>query len=276
MHLPDLLAAPVSLPGMPRAMALLSAELAGPAPKLRRLAQLFAADPALSAQLLAEANAPLYQLSGRIGGIGEALVVVAPQRLQTLVAAACEGGGARAVPGMDLRAFWRYSLQTARLARSLATMVGYNPSQAYVAGLVHGLGEWVIHLRAPQAAAAFDRRSAPLALGRARQQHGAWGFAYPQVTAGLARQWRWPAALIDGLEQMHKPLNGAASEPLAGLLHLAEWSVRARQAALDERELAVLFPGEVGISLGLDMDMVLQQQPIDWSRPGSQRFRGAG
>ncbi|WP_159916192.1 HDOD domain-containing protein [Pantoea sp. 18069] len=270
MDLSDLLAAPVCLPSRPRAVALLSAELAAPATSLGRLAQLFAADPALTAQLLAQANAPLYQLSGRIGGIAEALVVLAPQRLQALVGAARTGGDARAVPGIDLPAFWRYSLQTARLARSLATMVRYNPSHAYAAGLVHGLGEWVIHLRAPQRAAALNLRSAPLALERARQQQIAWGFAYPQVTAALARHWQFPSAMVDGLEQMQRPLNGDASEPLAGLLHLAVWRVRAAQAALGERELAVLFPSEVGLALGLDIDMVLQQEPIDWSRPGSQ------
>lgn len=270
MHLPDLLATPVALPSLPRAVALLSAELATPTPSLRRLAQLFAADPALSVQLLREANAPLYQLSGRIGGIAEALMVIAPQRLEALVGTARTGGGARAIPGMDLPAFWRYSLQTARLARSLATMVRYNPSHAYVAGLVHGLGECVIHLRAPERAAALDRLSALLGLDRARQQQVAWGFAYPQVTAALARHWQLPTALVDALEQMQKPLNGDASEPLAGLLHLAVWRVRAGQMAFGERELAVLFPSEIGLALGLDIDMVLQQDPIDWSRPGTQ------
>jgi len=269
MDLPDLLAAPVPLPSLPRAVALLSAELALPAPGLRRLAQLFAADPVLTAQLLREANAPLYQLPGRIGGIAEALVVVAPPRLQALVAAARSGGGTRAVPGIDLPAFWRYSLETARLARALAAMVRYNASHAYAAGLVHGLGQLVIHLRAPQQAAALQVRCAPLAPERACEERASWGLAYPQVTAGLARQWQWPAALVDGLAQMQQPLQGAASEPLAGLLHLAAWRVRARLAQLGERELAVSFPAETGLALGLDMDMVLQQEPIDWSQPGA-------
>ena len=270
MDLSDLLATPVFLPGSPRAVALLSAELAAPAPGLRRLAQLFAADPALTAQLLREANAPLYQLSGRIGGIAEALVVIAPQRLQALVAAARSGGGARAVPGIELAQFWSYSQQTARLARALAAMVRYNPAHAYAAALVHGLGEWVIHLRAPLSAAALNQRSALLDPDRAFEQLAAWRLNYAQVTAGLAREWRYPQALVDGLRQMHNPLQGEASEPLAGLLHLAAWCVRARRAELGERELAVSFPAQVGLALGLDMDMVLQQQPIDWSRPASQ------
>ena len=42
-------------------------------------------------------------------------------------------------------------------------------------------------------------------------------------------------------------------------------ALRAREAGLGQRELAVSFPGEVGVALGLDIDMVLQQDPIDWT-----------
>jgi hypothetical protein len=54
-------------------------------------------------------------------------------------------------------------------------------------------------------------------------------------------------------------------EPLAGVIHLATWRARAREAGLSDRALAVTFPGAVGEVLGLDIDMVLQQDPIDWS-----------
>ena len=37
---------------------------------------------------------------------------------------------------------------------------------------------------------------------------------------------------------------------------------------MNDKELAVTFPAEVGLALGLDIDMVLQQDPIDWhARP---------
>ena len=44
-----------------------------------------------------------------------------------------------------------------------------------------------------------------------------------------------------------------------------EVRARAREANLSERAMAVTFPGEVGDVLGLDIDMVLQQDPFDWS-----------
>jgi hypothetical protein len=49
------------------------------------------------------------------------------------------------------------------------------------------------------------------------------------------------------------------------VIHLAAWRARAKEADLSEREQAVSFPGAVGDVLRLDIDMVLQQDPIDWS-----------
>ena len=47
----------------------------------------------------------------------------------------------------------------------------------------------------------------------------------------------------------------------------------AREADLGEKEMAVSFPGEVGLMLGLDIDMVLQQDPIDWTaRPEASDY----
>ena len=48
------------------------------------------------------------------------------------------------------------------------------------------------------------------------------------------------------------------------MLNLAIWRVRAGEAQLNERELAVTYPGEIGMTLGLDIDTVLQQDPINW------------
>ena len=57
------------------------------------------------------------------------------------------------------------------------------------------------------------------------------------------------------------------------MIHLASWRARAREAELSENELTVSFPGEVGLTLGLDIDMVLQQDPIDWTaRPEAEDY----
>lgn len=273
MELNALLGQPVALPSLPRTVALLMNELAQREPSLRRLNLLFGSDPVLAARLLELANAPAHQLTRQVAGISEALVLLGSAPLQTLVASATLGTAARAVQGINLQQFWRYSLHTAKLARSLAGVVFQNPTAAYTAGLLHGLGELLIHLGNPQKAQSMNTLVLPLDMRRGKIEQRILGYSYSHVSAALAQRWLLPQVVVDALQYQAAPFENTAYEPLAGVIHLAAWRVRGREAGLSERELAVTFPGEVGLMLGLDIDMVLQQDPIDWTvRPDAADY----
>ena len=265
MELNALLGQPVALPSLPRTVALLMNELAQREPSLRRLNLLFGSDPVLAARLLELANAPAHQLTRQVAGISEALVLLGSAPLQTLVSSATLGTAARAVQGINLQQFWRYSLHTAKLARSLAGVVFQNPTAAYTAGLLHGLGELLIHLGNPQKAQSMNTLVLPLDMRRGKIEQRILGYSYTHVSAALAQRWLLPQVVVDALQYQAAPFENTAYEPLAGVIHLAAWRVRGREAGLSERELAVSFPGEIGLMLGLDIDMVLQQDPIDWT-----------
>lgn len=264
MELNALLALPAVLPSQPRVVALLMRELVHAEPNLRRVTQLFAADPALAARLLEQANAAAFGAQ-QIAGIPEALALLETAQLRALVGNAPLGTTSRSVPGVNLQQFWRCSLNTAKLARSLAGCVHQNQQAAYSAGLLHALGELVIHLANPVRAAQLNTLVAPLDVRRAKLEQRIFGYCYGHVSAGLARRWQLPALVVDGLHCQSAPLDHNAYEPLAGVLHLAAWRARAREVGLDDKEMAVGFPDEVGLALGLDIDMVLQQDPIDWT-----------
>ena len=273
MELNALLGQPVALPSLPRTVALLMNELAQREPSLRRLNLLFGSDPVLAARLLELANAPAHQLTRQVAGISEALVLLGSAPLQTLVASATLGTAARAVQGINLQQFWRYSLHTAKLARSLAGVVFQNPTAAYTAGLLHGLGELLIHLGNPQKAQSMNTLVLPLDMRRGKIEQRILGYSYTHVSAALAQRWLLPQVVVDALQYQAAPFENTAYEPLAGVIHLAAWRVRGREAGLSERELAVTFPGEIGLMLGLDIDMVLQQDPIDWTvRPDAADY----
>ncbi len=273
MELNALLGQPVALPSLPRTVALLMNELAQREPSLRRLNLLFGSDPVLAARLLELANAPAHQLTRQVAGISEALVLLGSVPLQTLVSSATLGTAARAVPGINLQQFWRYSLHTAKLARSLAGVVFQNPTAAYTAGLLHGLGELLIHLGNPQKAQSMNTLVLPLDMRRGKIEQRILGYSYSHVSAALAQRWLLPQVVVDALQYQAAPFENTAYEPLAGVIHLAAWRVRGREAGLSERELAVTFPGEIGLMLGLDIDMVLQQDPIDWTvRPDAADY----
>lgn len=264
MELATLLSSRFVMPSAPRVVALLLAELAAPSPDLRRIDQLISTDPALTTRLLQAANASFFKLTGQIHGVSEALAVLRLGQVQTLVSSAAAAASFRSVPGVDLPDFWAYSRDCAKVARSLAGLVRQNQQAAFTCGLTHAVGELAMRTAMTQAVA-LDSEAGPLEFKRERLERHAFGFCYTEVSAWLSRQWYFPKVIVDALEFQHAPFDNDAYEPLAGVVHLAVWRARARRARLSENMMTVTFPSLVAEVLGLDIDMVLQQDPIDWS-----------
>jgi HD-like signal output (HDOD) protein len=265
MELSALLAQPFVLPSIPKVIALLLGELDREQPDLRKVSQLISTDPALTTRLLQAANAPAFQLAGKINSVSEALAVLGLPDIREMGAQAASAASLKAVPGINLQQFWAYSLNVAKLARSLAGVVRQNQGAAFTCGLIHAIGELVMHVGMPDDIAPLDKEVPPLDLKRARAEVKKFGYCYAQVGAAYARRWQFPQPIIDALEHQYAPFEHHVYEPLAGVIHLATWRARAKEANLSERAMAVTFPGEIGDVLGLDIDMVLQQDPFDWS-----------
>lgn len=265
MKLSELLEQPFQIPSIPKVVALLLVELERPEADLRKITQLISTDPALTTRLLQLGNSGFFKLSGRIHSVSEALAVMDLAHLKTMAQAAAVGASLKAVPGIHLQTFWDYSLNVARVSRSLAGLVRQNQQAAFTCGLIHAIGELAMHLAMPEAMAELDAEIAPLDLRRARAERRQFGFGYANVGAGFASRWQFPQTLIDALEHQYAPFENQVYEPLAGVIHLAAWRARAKEAGLTERELAVSFPDDVGVALSLDIDMVLQQDPFDWA-----------
>ena len=265
MELKTLLASQFVLPSIPKVVALLLSELERAEPDLKKITQLISTDPALTTRLLQTANASFFQLSGKVNSVSEALAILGLGQVRAMAAEAASGTSFKAVPGINLQQFWTYSLNVAKLSRSLAGVVRLNQQAAFTCGLIHAVGELAMHIGMPDEMAVLDQEVPPLDLKRARAEVRTFGFGYGQVSAGFASQWRFPQAIVEALEHQHTPFENDVYEPLAGVIHLATWRARAKEAELSDKILAVTFPGPVGEVLGLDIDMVLQQDPIDWS-----------
>jgi len=265
MKLKALLASQFVLPSIPRVAALLLSELERDEPDLKKITQLISTDPALTTRLLQLSNSGFFKLSGKISSVSESLAILGLGHVRTMAAAAASGASFRAVPGINLQQFWAYSLNVARMARSLAGVVRLNQQAAFTCGLIHAIGELAMHMGMAEAVAVLNREVPPLDLRRANVENWSFGFCYAQVGAGFARQWNFPLPIVEALAHQDAPFDNDVYEPLAGVIHLATWRARAKEAGLSDKALAVTFPGSVGEVLGLDIDMVLQQDPIDWS-----------
>lgn len=256
----------ISLPCQPRVLALLMRELASDAPNMRRLHQLFGTDPVLAAQLLESANSSAYQMAAQIRSIPQALVLLGDRPLRTLLKKAQAGLTARSTHGIDMAEFARISHITAKRARSLAGITGLDGSVTYTAALLHALGQIILHQTQPADTALLNRELGLWDPRRPRLEFKHWGYSANSTTAALLRQWGLPLDMVTAVQGMEAPMTRTEFDPIAGLLHLAVWSVRTQHSGLSERVMADTFPVDVALALGVDVDVVLQQDALDWSQ----------
>jgi HD-like signal output (HDOD) protein len=265
MKLGELLEKQFILPSVPKVVALLLVELDRPEVSLHKINQLISTDPALTTRLLQLANSDFFKLSGKITGVSEALALLDMAQVRKMAQEAAAAVSMKAVPGINLQKFWDYSLNVARVSRALAGVAKQNRQAAFTCGLIHCIGELAMHLALPKEIARLNEEVAPLDLKRALLERREFGFCYASVGAGYARKWQFPQTTIDALEHQHEPFESNVYEPLAGVIHLASWRVRCKEAGLSDKAMAVTFPDSVGVALGLDIDMALQQAPFDWT-----------
>ncbi|RZI91873.1 MAG: HDOD domain-containing protein, partial [Rubrivivax sp.] len=137
MELNALLASHGAVPSMPKVVALLLTELEQAEPDVRKVSKLISADPGLTTRILQIANSAFFQLSRSISEVGEAVAILGIVQVRSLVSAVSLVGSFAVVPGVNMQQFWRYSLNSAKLSRSLASRVDLNEATAFTSGLIH-------------------------------------------------------------------------------------------------------------------------------------------
>ncbi|MDP2020334.1 MAG: HDOD domain-containing protein, partial [Hydrogenophaga sp.] len=243
----------------------LLAEMNKEDPNPRRVGDLISSDPALTTRVLRLSNSAFFRVSRKIGSTDEAVALLGLTHVRSLVMAAALGSSFKNVPGIDLKQFWRYSLRSAEIARSLASLLRQSEGNAFTAGLIHGIGILIMHIAMPDEMGPLDMGTPPLDLQRASAEMAAFGYSYAEVGAGMVEKWQFPPEMVSALANQVSPFEGEAYDPLAGLLHLASWRARAEELQLDNNGLAATFPDMVGLTLGLDLDSVLGKDPSEWS-----------
>lgn len=265
MELEALLNYPRALPAMSRTVSDLLTEMNKEDPSPKRVADLVSHDPALTTRVLRLSNSAFFRVSRQIGNAEEAVALLGMTHVRSMVMAAALGSSFKNVPGVDLVQFWRYSLRVADISRSLASLLRQNEGNAFTAGLVHAIGDLIMHIAMPDVIGPIDMGTPPLDLRRAEVERSALGYTYAEVGAGMAEKWQFPTSIVSALKHQTAPFEGEVYDALGGVLHLASWRARAEEIQLDDSGLAATFPDMIGLTLGLDLDSVLGKDPTEWS-----------
>lgn len=250
-----------SLPTIPKVVQELIDTFNNEDVSIEEITRKLTADQVLSAKLLRLANSAYYHVSRTVGTVDDAVTMLGFVTVRTLVISTGLAGGFKGMPGVDLKQFWRHSLHTACAARFLAKAAGQNTELAFTAGLMHAIGELVMHAVMPEQMLAIDKGAGLLDARRADIEHQTFGYCYAEVGAELARRWKFPPDFAAALSAVHSPLEVQPFNPMSGVIHVASWRSRAEENKLTAEELDATWPGEVAAKAGLDRGSVLQQMP---------------
>lgn len=261
MSLETLLQTPNALPTAPKVVEELISSFENPDVSVEEIARKLSLDPVLSAKLLRLANSAYYHVSRRIGNVEDAVRMLGFVTVRTLVISSGLVGGFKTVPGLDLKRFWRYSLHTAVAAKWIAKKVGVNTDLAFTLGMMHAIGQLVMHSGIPADAQELDKSVNTYDPGRLEAETAAFGFNFSQVGAELAVRWKFPDIFPETIRDYPAPPALPAVGRMASVIHLAVWRSRADELGLNPEETAASLPEAVAEALGLPAAELIEQMP---------------
>lgn len=213
--------ATAQLPSIPAVVQKMIDTLQSEASDLHPLIAEIRTDPVISARVLRLANSGFYASRRSIGSIDDAVTLIGTRALRTLVISAGISGAFPKVPGLNMKDFWRHALMTASANALLAKHAGENPDHAYSAGLIHRLGQLMIHIAFPRVAEDIARECRDLSVTeRAAVEHLKLQTNHCSVGAELAMRWNFPNGISRALQYYCQPHHAEATR-LARLTNAA-------------------------------------------------------
>ncbi|MDH3452138.1 MAG: HDOD domain-containing protein, partial [Gammaproteobacteria bacterium] len=191
-----------------------------PHASLDDIAKVVRTDLDLSARLLRIANSAFYGFPAKIESIPRALATIGTQQLRDLVLATTVVRLFSQIPFelINMNQFWRHSMHTGLLARSLARLTGEpNEERFYLVGLLHDIGRLLLFLKLPGKAQEILLQSSEQHQPRYQLEIASLGYDHGELGAALLTSWRLPEAIIEPVRYHHLP-SSASNYPVEAKL----------------------------------------------------------
>ena len=193
----------LELPTYPKVASFAQRQLQNPEVKLQEVSQTLERDPLLAAQILKQANSPLYGGSMEIKSLNQALSRMGIRAVVNVLRTAVVRTifmSRRPEVQKVFQVMWNHSLAVAHIARDVLGIAGAKDADpAYLAGLLHDVGK-------PTAAAFL------LDFENSLPRHEAMNWVdenqwlaiiqdiHHPISLAIAKKWKLPAAVVSVLE----------------------------------------------------------------------------
>lgn len=187
-----------------------------------------AIDPGFSAKLIAMANSAQFSLPKKVTSIREACMLLGFRQIREVALSAGVFDlfiGKNDKESIRRRDWWKLSVDTAMMARWVAGKTGQPVAESYTCGLLHLIGKTVIDQSDPEA---YDKVMHVAERGAPEQLAERIIFAadHIDVAQEMARRWRFPELLVQGLDYLNPPSETYQPTALGAVVHVADSLVR--------------------------------------------------
>ncbi|MGB0865174.1 MAG: HDOD domain-containing protein [Granulosicoccaceae bacterium] len=241
------------IPSVPEVVREIIESLNDPNANLSELGNKVKQDQVITLKVLRMVNSPMYGLGQKCNTIEDAVVLLGTAKLKTLVVASGLVGAIDDVEGIDMKDFWSESFRVATYAKNMAPKTGAHPDMTFTAGLIHNIGSLLIAMARPKIAAEIEeyvKSDKP----RDKVEKNLLGFTHAEVSAELAKRWKFPDDLIAAVEGQLVPLEFDPVSPEAAALHLATLVSEAKVKETAPAVLHAKLPYKLLEKLELDLD----------------------
>ena len=175
------------------------------------------ADQVLAGSLIQAANSASFTWSGNVRTLQQAVMYLGEVRATHLLISVAM----KPILGVvGHQKIWEHSLEAASVAQKLSSSSNmFDPSSAYILGLLHDVGELLLRL-APSDASASIQSLVTSGCERGVAELLILGATHGQAGADVLRHWRMPEDYVRAVEYHHDPETGGDAG--SALLYLAE------------------------------------------------------
>jgi HD-like signal output (HDOD) protein len=194
------------LPAMPKTYAKLQSALAQPSVTAAQIADIVMADPAIATKVLQITNSAFFRLRKPIVRIKDAVTYLGFATVRNLVLCAEIFSEWKAPAGLpvDPDQLQKHAQYAAAACKSLASE-RVSPDDAWLAGLLHDIGYWVLIQECPEELAQALEASRARGLPLADCERAATGATHAEIGAYLLGLWGVPYPIVEAVALHHAP-----------------------------------------------------------------------
>ncbi len=225
---------------------------------IEKLSEIISSDVALTGRLLKIANSPFYGLTGRVGGVHQATMVLGMTTVKCLAlsAAIFDPSMMSSQTGIDIENFYGNIIAVAATCRKLAIECKYpSPEEAFTCGLLYDVGTlYFIHHYSELFGKVLQKVEKNGNI--IDEEKIAFGISHPEVGRLIAEKWRLPEDIISAITN-HYSCGNSDSKLLDDIVRLAVSLNRDVVAPSDQYiEDKITKIGIITERLGLDVKVL--------------------